>query len=318
MTAHIFIYLLSFAGIWIGSGLAIKSVERLSKILKISSFAVSFLLLGFFTSISEFSVGINSIIQDDPEIYVGNLIGASIVMFLLIIPLLAITGNKINISAELQGFNLPASLVVIALPVILAADGKVGPIDSYMALGLFVFLMICIQSKKGILEKIKNMNQRSGIKAGKELLKMAFGFAIVFVASRFVVEQTLYFSELLKVSPFWISLMVIALGTNIPELSLVIRSIFMKSNQVAFGDFVGSASINTFILGLLTLIYGKPVSLSNSYLVSLVFLLVGLGFFYRFSRTKNSISRKEGLALFLLYLLFLSTEIFIHKNLLGF
>ncbi|MGI5826787.1 MAG: hypothetical protein ACOX50_05250, partial [Patescibacteria group bacterium] len=129
---------------------------------------------------------------------------------------------------------------------------------------------------------------------------------------------TLYFSELLKVSPFWISLMVIALGTNIPELSLVIRSIFMKSNQVAFGDFVGSASINTFILGLLTLIYGKPVSLSNSYLVSLVFLLVGLGFFYRFSRTKNSISRKEGLALFLLYLLFLSTEIFIHKNLLGF
>lgn len=91
ITLHLIQYSLSFIGIWIGSGLAIRSVERLSRSLKISSFLVSFIVLGLCTSISELSVGINSVIAKDPEIYVGNLVGATIVIFMLIIPLLTIS-----------------------------------------------------------------------------------------------------------------------------------------------------------------------------------------------------------------------------------
>lgn len=314
MLPHLVIYILSFVGIWIGSGLAIGSVERLSKILRVSSFAVSFLVLGLFTSVSELSVGVNAILENDPEIYVGNLIGASIVIFMLIIPLLAITGKKIKISTEFQGFNLPASLVVIALPVILAMDGRVGRTDSIIALSLFGFLVIAVQTRRGLFERIKTINSRSSIKVGKELLRIVFGVAVIFIASRFVVEQTMYFSQILEVSPFLVSLLLVAIGTNIPELSIVVRSAFMRDNQVAFGDYVGSASFNTFLLGILTLVYGKSVVLSNSYLVSLLFLVFGLLAFYYFARTKNSISRLEGLALLAMYLLFLATELFIHKG----
>jgi len=314
MLPHILIYILSFVGIWIGSGLAIGSVERLSRILRVSSFAVSFLVLGLFTSVSELSVGVNAVLGNDPEIYVGNLIGGSIVIFMLIIPLLAITGNKIKITTEFQGFNLPASLVVIALPVILAMDGRIGRTDSIIALSLFGFLVFAVQTKRGLFERIKSINSKSSIKVGKELLRIVFGVAVIFIASRFVVEQTMYFSQLLEVSPFLISLLFIAIGTNIPELSFVVRSAFMRSNQVAFGDYVGSASFNTFLLGILTLMYGKPVLLTNSYLVSLSFLVVGLLVFYYFARTKNSISRLEGFALLVIYILFLLTELFIHKG----
>ncbi len=314
MLSHLLIYLLSFVGIWIGSGLAIGSVERLSKILRVSSFAVSFLVLGFFTSVSELSVGVNSILENDPEIYVGNLIGASIVIFMLIIPLLAITGNSIKITSEFRGFNLPASLVVVALPVILAMDGRIGRTDSILALCLFVFLVVVVQTKRGLLEKVKSISARSGIKVGKELLRIGFGVTTIFVASRFVVEQTMYFSNLLELSPFVISLLLIGFGTNIPELSFVVRSAFMRNNQVAFGDYVGSASFNTFLMGGLTLLYGKPVLLTNSYLVSLLFLVVGLFGFYYFARTKNSISRLEGIILLFLYVLFVTVEIFIHKG----
>ncbi len=314
MFIHLLIYALSFVGIWIGSGLAIKSVEQLSKILKVSSFAVSFIVLGLFTSVSELSVGINSIIQNDPEIYVGNVIGGSIVIFMLIIPLLAITGNKIKISPEFQGFSLPASLVVIALPVLLSMDGQVSRADALIALALFGCLIVTIQTKRGLLERIKSINQKSSVKIGKELLRIAFGVTTIFIASRFIVEQTLYFSQVFNVSPFLISLLFIAIGTNIPELSIVVRSAFMKSNQVAFGDYVGSASFNTFLFGVLTLWYGRPVLLTNSYLISLLFLILGLITFYSFSRTHNSVSRIEGITLLGLYLLFLGTEIFIHKE----
>lgn len=315
MLIHLVIYILSFAGIWFGSGLAIGSVEKLSRTLKMSQFSISFLILGMFTSIGELSVGINSIIENDPEIFVGNLIGATIILFMLVIPLLAILGKSIKISPEFQGFNLPASLIVISLPVIFSMDGVVSKFDSYIVIVLFVLLLIAIQTKKGILEKIKSFTPRSSVSIGKELLRIVFGLVVIFVASRFVVDQTIYFAQLLKVSPFLISLLFIALGTNVPELSLVFRSAALRSNQVAFGDYIGSSAFNAFLFGVLALAYGKPIMLNNSYLTSLLFLLVGLFGFYFFARSKNTISRAEGFALLSLYILFLITEITMHKSL---
>ena len=313
MPFHLLTYFLAFVCIWIGSGLAIKSVERLSRTLQISSFTVSFLVLGLFFFLSELSVGVNAVIENDPEIYVGNLIGASIVLFMLIVPLLAIAGMSIRIPKEFQGFNLPASLVVVALPVILAMDGAVGKVDSVISLFLFGLLVISVQAKKGLIDHLKNFNQ-SKVKVEKELLRIALGVVVIFIASKFVVEQTMYFSEFLHVSPFLMSLLLVAVGTNIPELSLVVRAMFMRNHQVAFGDYIGSAVFNTFLLGVLTLIYGKPVLLTNSYAVSLVFLVVGLLVFYFFAKTKNTISRGEGLCLLGLYGLFLFVEVFLHSG----
>ncbi len=314
MLPHLLLYVLSFAGIWIGSGLAIGSVERLSRTLKVPAFFVSFLVLGMFTSVGEFSVGVNAIIENDPEIYVGALIGASIVLFMLVIPLLAITGRSIKINPEYRGMNLPISLVVISLPVLLVMDGIVDKTDSIILLVYFGLLLIAIQRKRGFLEKLKNMTSRSSIKLGKELARVIFGITVIFIASKFVVDQTLYFSQVYQVSPFVISLLLIAIGTNIPELSLIIRSAFMKNNQVAFGNYIGSAAFNTFLIGMLTLIYGRSVVLNNSYFVSLVFLVVGLAAFYYFARTKNSISRLEGCVLLGLYVVFVCVEVLIQSG----
>lgn len=309
MPAHIIIYLFSFLGVWIGSGLAVSSVEKLARLLRVSSFIVSFLVLGLFTSMSELSVGVSSILRNDPEIFVGNLVGASIVLLMLVVPLLAIIGRPIKIVSEFQGFNLPSALIVIALPSILILDGRIGKPDSFMALFLFGLLIASIQSKKSILERLKSLSTRYSISVGKELLKIIFGITIIFISSQFIVEQTLYFSDLLQISPFIISLLVISLGTNIPELSLVLRAVFMKKAQVAFGDYIGSAVFNTFLLGILTLFYGKPILLVNSYLTSIIVLVIGLFLFYIFARTKNSISRIEGFVLLGLYLLFIGSEV---------
>lgn len=316
MTTHIIIFILSFIGIWLGSGVVIKSVEKLARTLHIPSFTLSFLVLGVFTSIGELSVGVNSVIKGDPEIYVGNLIGGSIVLFLVVIPLLAILGNSIRVTPEFRGINLPVSLLVVALPVLTAMDGKIGKIDSIIILLSFVFLLISIERQKDFVDKLITIDSRSGVRFGKEILTIILGVAVIFVYSRFIVDQTLYFSDLLSISPFLISLLVISIGTNIPELSLVIRSAFMKNNQVAFGDYIGSAVFNTFLVGFLTIIYGKTVFLTNSYLVSLLFLIAGLAMFYLFAKSKNSISRTEGIALLILYGLFISTELSLHQKLL--
>lgn len=312
MSTHALIYFLSFLGIWIGSGLVIKSVEKLSRVIRASSFAISFFLLGFFTSISELSVGVSAIIQHDPEIYVGNLLGASIVLFILVIPLLAIGGHSIRVSPEFRGFNLPTSLLVIGLPVLFVLDGDVKISDAVIFLLAFLFLLINIERKKGVISNLKNFKAKNAHHLGSELLKIILGITIIFSSSYLAVNQTLYFAQLWRISPFLISLLVVAIGTNLPELSLVLRSIFRHNHQVAFGDYVGSAAVNTFLLGALTLAYGKTIYLSNSYVISLSFLVLALLVFYLFAKSKNTISRREGFLLLMIYFLFLLTEIWSH------
>ncbi len=312
MINHLLIYLFSFIGVWIGSGLTVKSVEKISKKLKISSFIVSFVLLGFFTSIGEISVGINSLLKNNPEVFVGNLVGASIVIFMFIIPLLAIVSKSIQITPEFRGFNLPASLLVVALPSLSVMDGKITKTDSIITIVLFIFLLINIQNKDSLVSRFKKINQ-SKTKISKDILRVIFGIMVIFTSSYFIVEQTVYFSNTLKVSPFIISLLITSLGTNIPELSLILRSVIMKNNQVAFGNYIGSASFNSLLMGTLSLVYGKTIILSNNYLASLVFLVINLFLFHHFAKTKNTISKKEGLILLILYFLFIFTELYVAK-----
>jgi len=306
------LFAIAFCGIWIGSGIAIKSIERISHGLRISSFAVSFLLLGFFTSLGELSVGVNAILDDDPEIFVGNLIGASIVLFMLVIPLLAIVGKKININKELRGERMILPLVTVAAPVLLSIDGTINKLDGIIALVLFIVTSFFIQKKQGLLEKTSSIFKHKKFSLKLESLKVLIGVALVFGSSYLIVHQTMLLSQIMNWSPFLIGLLFIAVGTNIPEISFVFRSAFMKDSQVVFGDYMGSAATNTLLFGGLSIWYGKPILLTNSYLVSLGFLLIGLIAFFIFAKSKHSISRHEGLLLLGLYGLFLLTEIFSH------
>lgn len=312
MLAHILIYALSFVGIWIGAGLAIRAVEKLSHKLRLSSFLVSFLVLGFFTSISEISVGINAVLSDDPGIFVGNLIGASIVLFLMVIPLLAITGKSITINKEVRGHNLILPLIVVAIPVLLSMDSVVSRTDAIIAVVLFVISALVIERHKGFQKSVATLAQFKNLSVTAELVKIIAGSLLIYGSSWVVVNQTHYFSTFFGLSDFFISLMIIGIGTNLPELSLIVRSLFMKSNQVAFGDYLGSAAFNSFIFGILTLWHGKPIILTNSYAVSLGFLIVGLVLFYIFAKSKHSISKLEALGLFSLYAAFFAVEVATH------
>ena len=119
---RILLYLASFFVIWYCSGIIIRSVENLALKFKISPFAMSFFVLGILTSIPEFSIGINSIINNTPDIFVGNLLGASLIIFIFIIPLLAVFSERVKLVHQLNENNLIFSLLVVGAPVFLIAD----------------------------------------------------------------------------------------------------------------------------------------------------------------------------------------------------
>ncbi len=79
--------------IWFGAGLIVTAASKFSQKLKLSPFAFSFVFLGILTSTPEFSVGLQAIADHDAEIFVGNLLGGIVVLFLVVIPMLAVFGK---------------------------------------------------------------------------------------------------------------------------------------------------------------------------------------------------------------------------------
>ncbi|OGK27078.1 hypothetical protein A3C28_02935 [Candidatus Roizmanbacteria bacterium RIFCSPHIGHO2_02_FULL_39_9] len=309
MLLNIIFYLFSFLVIWFGAGMVVASVDRISHKLNLSAFAISFFLLGILTSVPEISVGINSVIQNDPDIFIGNLIGGVVVIFLLVIPILAIWGKGIKLVHQMENKNLIFALLVIAAPTIFVLDGRVGFTEGLFSIILYSVLVYVVEKKKGLFEQVKDKIMDGNNHILEDLLKILGGVVTIFLASKFVVNGTIYFSQFFHISEFLLSLVVVSIGTNLPELSLVVRSLSMKKKEVAFGDYLGSAASNTLIFGALVLFSGGNVTTSNHFLQTFIIVIGGLWMFYLFARSKNEISRKEGLILFGLYLFFLAVEV---------
>ena len=72
---HLFVYINAYILLWLATGLIVSSASRFSRLLRLSSFAVSFFVLGMLTSTPEIGLGVTSVINHQPELFVGDLIG---------------------------------------------------------------------------------------------------------------------------------------------------------------------------------------------------------------------------------------------------
>jgi cation:H+ antiporter len=307
---HLTVYAISFIAMWFGSGLVLSSVVRLATSLRLPRFIVSFFVLGLMTSLSETMIGSLSVIEGKPEIFVGNLIGGVVVLFFLLIPLLAMIGNGVRVPKNFSTPELLLTFTVIISPSFFTLQQKIFPVQGIFLIALYCLLFIFLSSKSSLLEKVTQSFKRKPLKEGPLFLKLGIGFILLLAASHQIINSTVFFSDYFNLSQFFISLIIIAIGSNIPELSLILRSVFEKKQDVALADYFGSASANTLLFGIFSLVYAKPIALPDHVMQRFLFILTGLVLFFFFSRSKSIFSRKEASILIGLYFLFLALEFF--------
>lgn len=308
------IYIACFILVWIGSGLVVSSITEISKSWKLPAFIISFFILGILTSLPEITIGSIAILNDDPAIVAGNLLGGIIVMFLGVIPLLGVIGNGIRIPKELDRRHLLLILLVVITPAFLTADQRIGKWEGIFMILMYLTLFAFFSFKPTILEKVKKNFSKKKKMNPLRIGKIILGVIILIGASNQIVSTTLFFADVFSISPFFVSLIVVALGTNIPEISIAFRSVITGKKDIALADYLGSASANTLLLGVFTLAYGKTIQLPNHFLQRFAFLSFGLVLFFFFARSQNKISRLESAALIGVYICFVLFELLVIAN----
>lgn len=298
-----------FSAIWLGAGLVVKNVEGLARNIHISRFVVSLFLLGIATSVPEFSVAVNSLFYARPQVSIGNLMGASMFLLLVVIPFISFLGGNTSLNKMLPPRALVVFIVVMIVPLAAALDGLISATEGII---LILIYLVYMQSRsKGL---INNFVNKYGIKTeikniGFSILRIIIGIIIIFVASNIVVQKVIELSADLGVSAFLLSIIVISMGTNIPEFSIAVRSVIAGRKDIAIGNYIGSAAANVPIMGLVTILNGPAgVTLSNVATPILVIFIIGVLLFYKACRSGESLTRKEAAVLIALYVGFIFLE----------
>lgn len=303
----IIIFLLSlFYFLGKSADLVIYNVRVIAEKLGIKIFFLG-LLLGAFTSLPELAVGINSVINNVSSIAVGNLTGGIIVLFTIILGTGIILNRKVVASEKLTSIILV--FIYLILPFFFGLNGYFGLAEGLTLVVLYFLLLIYLyyQQKHHISFGghviIKNE------KLLKNIFLIILGLVLIVIISNIIIRLTSILLTQWKISSFATGLVLFSLGTNLPEIIVMIRSWHRNIRELSISNLIGSAMANTLILGFLIIIRPMFVTIDASYYILFSFIFVIFTIIAIFYHTDKHLSRIEGWVLVFLYLLFISSEL---------
>ncbi len=309
---QILTFLISIGIIWFFAGLLIESVTRIARRFCKTGFITAFFILGTLTSISEFSVAVHATADGVPGVSVGNLIGGVVVVLLFIVPMLAIAGKGIAVNEAVSRRGLLLILAAVALPALLILDGDITRGEGLIALLSYAVIAYVLYRERKAINACDVREEAVRYGVGSLLAdggRILLGSVAIFLAAHVLVEQAVFFAQELRVAPSLIGLLMLSVGTNVPEIAVAVRAILSGRADVAFGDYLGSAAMNTFIFGLVAIANGTFFIEAKSFMPTVAIIVVGFAALYLFVRKKSILSRRAGAVLLLFYALFLLIQI---------
>ena len=274
--------------------------------IKLPDFWVSFFVLGLAMTAPEISVGISSVLTKNPDVYVGNLLGSTMAIFLLAIPLMAIMGGGVTLIGKISNNKMIMSLGMVVLPFLLIINGEMNIFKGFLCMLAYLFLAVYFGIKANG-EKVINCINRKRLSKKPwlwEITKFVLGIGIIMLSGRVLVGSIEYMVGIFGGSLYVVGFFLLSLGTTAPEMMVVVKSIVGGKKDVAFGGYLGSAVANSLLFGSLSVVSGSFVIEMGIYFVLLaVLVLFGLVIFYLFSKSKDELSRVEGIVLVLFYFL---------------
>jgi cation:H+ antiporter len=292
--------------------LASQSALRLSysiaSFFRVTNFSRAFVIAAFVVSLPELFVGISSAVGGAPMLSLGNVLGSNVIDLSLVAGIAVIVSKHFNAKSRALKVDSIVMAVLVLLPVVLAlAGGGLSRLDGFiLVLSFFAYIHVLWVERKDYHKVL-----RLKISAGRAVAYTALMFlciAVMFCASLLVVffgEAVASFSAPL----FVIGLVLVSLGTSIPEFSFTISSLVAGNGELSLGEIAGAVAINSsLVLGIVALIFPFAVSFA-SIVLPVVFLVLSLLLFVFFVECCSA-GVRAGAVLVLVYIVFLVSQIY--------
>jgi cation:H+ antiporter len=293
-----------------GANLLVQGASSFAKMLKIPNLVIGLTVVAFGTSFPELIINVFASSQGQSELAVGNVVGSNIINILLVIGLAAMI-KPMHIQNNTVRFELPFALLAMALLFVVANDNLIDHTsfsilqrsDGIIFLSfflIFVYYTFVVSTHSNEPDDGHDVKEMSKLKSGLFIL---IGLVGLYFGGEFIVESATKLALSWGLSEVVIGILVIALGTSLPELATSIVASFKGNADMAIGNIVGSNIFNVFlVLGTSAII--SPIEFNPSINIDLgvAFLATILLFAFVFTGKGRKVDRLEGSIFLLLYI----------------
>ncbi|MDC0168099.1 calcium/sodium antiporter [Candidatus Nitrosopelagicus sp.] len=298
----------------IGGYAIVSGGVSLAKKLRISSMIIGLTVVAYGTSTPELAASLLAAFNSHTELILGNIVGSNVSNVGMVIGISAIF-TPLLISKITVSRWIPIMIGVSLLVVAMSYDGEISQIDGILLIAaLIAFTAYTIKTVKKQKIQQNETIENEALEGEYFLSKykietypqsfglIAAGVILLFLGGHLTVDGAVNLAETLGLSQLVIGVVIVAIGTSLPELITSIIAIAKKQTDIGVGNIVGSNIYNILlILGVSSAIVGIPVSsdvFSNYYIMIAFSLVLFIGF-------RKSIPRFVGIGLTIAFVAYL-------------
>lgn len=313
---YLLIFIVSCAVLVKSGAWLVRSLTRIARYLKMTEFLVAFILMAFATTVPELFVGIMAALHGQPQLSFGNIIGSNIINLTLAVAVGVLVAKGLKCEGAIIQRVSIYTLVIAFLPIILMLDGSISRVDGViLILALIIYLQRLFYHKERFTRVFSNAFRRDWDRFRlflKDLSVFLSGLFLLLVSAEGIVWTSSYLAEYFNLPLMIIGALIVALGTNLPEITFGVRAITLGHKDMVLGNLLGAVVINsTLVLAVTVLIAPLKIVSFTPYLAGIFFIVAAVLFFTIFSRTAREISKKEALFLLLIYVAFVVVELLV-------
>lgn len=340
----LFLYILLLAGglflLIKGSDIFVDASVKIAKILKMSEILIGMTLVCFGTSLPELFVSVNGSIKGTSDLVIGNMVGTNIFNICAILGAISII-HPIKLLKDTVRKDMYMSLVTGLLFLLVTLDtvgtdlasNVISRTDGAILLIMFAIFMYYNlyhytsftkkrREKVVIKKKIKSgeqveitkskMTKKQKRDLAESFLLCFIGGVLVYVGSECVLNGAVGFARMLGVSETLVAILIIAVGTSLPEIATSITSLKKRKTNIAVGNLIGSNMYNMlFVVGVSATVNPLNVVNASIWIDILLFILITLVLIL-FTKARYikkgsyELSRTEGIVLLVIYIAYVA------------
>ncbi len=304
MITQIFIFTVAILAVMRGAMLSTKYASLLARSFHLSQYTVGFIVVAIISILPETFIALNAALEGVPEFGFGMLIGSNVADLTLIVALITLFArrplhveSKILVSHTLYPF-------LLLIPIVLGLDGHLSRVEgAALIIAGLVFYALTLKHTSGAEAKNEPRTRRM-----RDVLLLILGIALLLIGAHFTVAAASSLALMWGVSPVLIGMLVVGLGTTIPELSFSLHAIKHANDSLALGDVLGTVLADaTIVVGILALL--APFTFPTTIIyVAGVFMVSAAFILFSFMRSGRMVTSKEAFVLIVFWLTFVLIE----------
>jgi len=279
--------------------------EGIARAFKIPRAVIGITIVSLATTAPEFTVSVISSYMGVGGMALGNALGSCLANIGLILAI-AIIIKPIKLQPRMLKQDIPFLIFVGLILYTLMIDYRLGIVDGiFLCVLLMAFFIIVVLRE--IKERVKAAKEKIvNYSIGKDSVKFLIGAVGVGLAAKYaIVPSGVNIANFLGVPEVVIGLTMVAIGTSLPELVTAIIASFKNMGELAIGNVIGANILNIlWVLGFSASVRTLDIDIETKKITMPLVILITVLMFL-FSRTKMQLSRKEGIVLLSIYLMYI-------------